>query len=101
MLQNNRSKKITAWIALVAVVFVMLFSVIYISQHADHECTDAECPVCAVMELCWNNIKNIGNMIVAIVTSFFLCLPIQKSVQPVIAVCSYFSLISQKIRLNN
>ena len=101
MLQNTKSKRITAWIALVAVVFVMLFSVIYISQHADHECTGAECPVCAVMEQCGNNIKNIGTIIVAVAAVFFLCLSIKKSVQYVITVCPDYSLISQKVRMNN
>ena len=101
MLQNNKLKRITAWTALVVVLFVMLFSVIYISQHADHKCTDAECPVCAVIEQCGNNIKNIGDIVVAIVTAVFLYLSIQKSVQYVIAVCPDFSLISQKVRMNN
>ncbi len=99
-MQNNTSKRIIAWIALLAVVFVMLFSAIYILKHADHECTGAECPVCAVMEQCGNNIKNIGTIFVAIVAAFFLCLSIQKRVQHVITVCSYYSLFSQKIRLN-
>ena len=101
MLQNIKSKRITAWIALIAVVCVMLFSVTYISQHVDHECTGAECPVCAVMEQCSNNIKNIGSIIVTIAVVFFLCLSIKKSVQFVSAVCPDYSLISQKIRMNN
>ena len=101
MLQNIKSKRITAWIALVAVIFVMLFSVIYISKHADHECTGAECPVCAVMEQCGNNIKNIGTIIVAVAAVFFQCLSIKKSVQFVSAVCPDYSLISQKVRMNN
>lgn len=100
MLQNITSKRITAWIALAAVVLVMLFSVIYVSQHADHECTGAECPVCAVLEQCGNNIKNIGAIVVAIIAAFFLCVSIQKSVQYVISTYSDDSLISQKVRLN-
>lgn len=101
MLQNTKSRRITALIALIAVFFVMLFSVLYISQHADHECTGADCPVCAVMEQCSNNIKNIGTIIVAIAVAIFLCLFIQKSVQYVITVCPEYSLISQKVRMNN
>lgn len=101
MMQNGRLKRITAWIVMVAVVFVILFSVIYISQHADHECTGTDCPVCAVMEQFSNNIKNIGTIIIVIAAVFFLCLSIQKSVQYVITVCSDYSLISQKVRMNN
>ena len=101
MLQKTNSKRITAWIALVAVLFVMLFSVLYISQHADHECTGADCPVCAVMEQCSNNIKNIGTIVVAIIAALFLCLSILKCVQFVCAVNPNYSLISQKVRMNN
>lgn len=101
MLQKTNSKRITAWIALVAVLFVMLFSVLYISQHADHECTGADCPVCAVMEQCSNNIKNIGTIVVAIIAALFLCLSILKCVQFVCAVSPNYSLISQKVRMNN
>ena len=101
MMQNVKLKRKTAWVALLAVLFVMLFSVLYISQHADHECTGTDCPVCAVMEQCSNNIKNIGTIVVAIATTFFLCLSIQKSVKYVITVCSEYSLISQKVRMND
>lgn len=101
MLQNIKSKRITAWIAMAAVVLVMLFSVIYISKHADHECTGAECPVCAVMEQCGSNIKTIGTFVAVAVAVFFLDLFIQKSVQYVIPVYSFYSLISQKVRMNN
>ena len=100
MLQNTKFKRISAWIAMVAILFVMFFSVIYISQHADHECTGADCPICAVLEECENNINNIGTIIAALATSLFLCLSIQKSVQYVITVCPDYSLISQKVRLN-
>lgn len=101
MLQNITLRRITAWIAMVAVVFVMLFSAIYLPKHADHKCTDAECPVCALIHQCENNIKNIGTIVVAIVTAIFLCLSIQKGMQYIVNVCSDFSLISQKVRMNN
>ena len=92
--------RISAWIAMAAILFVMLFSVIYISQHMDHECTGGECPVCAIMEQCGKNVNNIGTIIAALVTSFFLCLSIQKSMQYVIFAYCEDSLISQKVRLN-
>lgn len=101
MLQNVNFKRITAWIAMAAVVFVMLFSVIYIPKHADHKCTETECPVCAVIHQCENNIKNIGTVAATLVTAFFLCLSIQKGLQYISTVCSNDSLISQKVRMNN
>ncbi len=101
MLQNTKLKRISAWIALAAVVFVVLFSVLYTLKHADHECTGAECPVCAVMAQCSKNIKSIGTIVVALAAAFFLCISIQKSVPYILTVCSDCSLISQKVRMNN
>ena len=100
-MQNIKAKRITAWIATVAIVFVMLFSIIYIPKHLDHDCTGAECPVCAVMEQCMINIKNIGTIIAVIVTTLFLCLSIKKNIEYVYNVYSVYSLISQKVRLND
>ena len=101
MLQGRNTKIWTAWIAMIAIVFVMLFSVIYISQHVDHECTGSECPICAVMEQCSNNIKSIGAMAAIIVATLILYSAIQKGVQYIITVCLNCSLVFQKVRMNN
>ena len=100
-MQNTKMKKITAWIAMLAVVCVMLFSVVYISQHTNHDCTGNDCPVCAVLEQCESSIKNIGTAAILIAAICFLCLSIQKSAQYHDTVCFCCSLISQKVRMNN
>lgn len=97
-----KEKRITAWIAMAAIVFVMLFSVIYISQHSDHECTGAECPVCAVMEECAAHIKSVGTAVVFIAIVIFLSLSAQQRRQyPNDTAVFCCSLISQKVRMNN
>lgn len=99
-MQNIKTRKLTAWIAAIAILGVMLFSTIFISQHIEHECTGEECPVCAFMVQCENNINSIGAMIVIVLAAFFLGLSILKSMQHIITTYSKYSLISQKVRLN-
>lgn len=101
MMQSKKNRRITAWIAMFAVLFVMLFSMIYISQHIGHECSGSDCPVCAVMGQCSNNIKSIGTSIVITVTGFFLYLSVQKRIQHTYTVFFNCSLISQKVRMND
>ena len=101
MMQKSRLRRITAWIAMMAVLFVMLLSFLYVSQHIDHDCTGEDCPICAEMMTCANNIRSIGALVVTIAVAFCLCLSVKKSMHYVTAVYSDCSLISQKVRMNN
>lgn len=100
-MQNVKTNRITALIAIVAVLFVMLFSTIYISQHKQHDCTGAECPICAVMDMCANNIRNIGMVVISVAASFCLYLSLQQKVHRENRVSLCCSLVSQKVRMNN
>ncbi len=100
MMQSRSNRQIPAWIAIVAVLFVMLFSALYISMHADHDCTGDECPICAEMVLCVNNIKNIGTFVVAVSACVFLVFSFQEIGKCKDAVEFSCSLISQKVRIN-
>lgn len=101
MIQNQNFKRITAWVAISAIVLVLLFSVCYIVEHADHECTGEDCPICLVMEQCGNNLKTVGTaiMIACVAVVLFTSLQENKHYQTSMFPCN--SLISQKIRMNN
>lgn len=94
--------RILAMVALVATVFVMLVSTVFIVEHASHRCDDeAHCPVCALIQQCQNNIKNIGaGLIFATVVYVIVfamkdiaCFASSQSVQT--------SLVSQKVRIDS
>lgn len=38
----------------------MIFSSMYLAHHSNHSCSEAECPICATMEKCANNLRNLG-----------------------------------------
>lgn len=100
-MQNQKNRQITAWVAIFAIVFVMLFSTIYISKHIDHNCSGADCPICATLEQCSNNLKTIGTILVFVVIGLFASVSLQKELQPELDVAFNCSLISQKVRMNN
>lgn len=101
MMQENRVNRITAWVALVATLFVLLFSAFYIGKHADHDCSGEHCPVCAVMHQCSNNLKIIGTAVLTVCIA--LCLGESfvelKQYRRDDFFCN--SLIFQKVRMNN
>lgn len=101
MMQNNHLRKITAWVAAVATVFVMLFSSLYIVEHSDHECGGADCPICAVMAQCSNNLKTIGLAVVVVAAMCGLIDDTKAAVTIGADNLSVTSLISQKVRMNN
>ena len=99
-MQYRRLSKITAWVALMATVFMMLFSMIYISEHAEHDCTGSQCPICIVMQQCSNNLKTIGTAVAVVSISFFLFKQNMKDKCNKTNAFFCNSLISQKVRLD-
>lgn len=101
MIQNQNFKSITAWVAMSAIVFVLLFSTCYIVEHADHECTGRDCPICLIMEQCGNNLKSIGTAIMISCVAVVLFSSLQENKHYQISMFPCNSLVSQKIRMNN
>ncbi len=85
----------------VMVLFFVLISSLFITVHADHDCTGEDCPVCECMHQCENNIRMLGSGLTALEAviipvfelllfiSFTACLP----------ACD--TPVSRKVRLNN
>lgn len=61
----TKQKRIFTLLLAVAVLFVMLFSAFYIAVEAHHDCTGEDCPVCTLICLCRNTLKNLSLAICA------------------------------------
>ena len=58
MNQNHtNNQKFIAVMMSAVIVFVLLFSSLYILKEADHHCTGNDCAVCACIQQCENNIR--------------------------------------------
>lgn len=51
---NRRSTKGVAVFICLLFCFAMVFSVFFIAEEADHDCTGEDCPICAEIRVCAN-----------------------------------------------
>lgn len=86
--------------ALVIVAFLLL-SIIFIVHEADHDCSGGDCPVCALIMQCENNLRTVGTGDTAEAVSSVTSILIAVILMPLAAVAVVSTPISRKIRLNN
>ena len=102
MSKNRNYNRILAMVALVATVFVMLVSTVFIVEHASHRCDDeAHCPVCALIQQCQSNIKNIGAGLVVAATVYMAVYAMKETGACASNESVQTSLVSQKVRIDS
>lgn len=57
----SKSKKLLAALIAFVLVLTAFFSAYYISAELDHDCSGDGCPVCAVIQLCENFLRQAGS----------------------------------------
>ena len=101
---NNHSKfkSISALAAALAVLVVLLFSASYTANHVNHSCYHQEdCPICATMAICNQNLKQIGEALAACLVGFMLLLLLAARKETLFVVYTNHTPVSRKIRMNN
>ena len=102
MLRNQKLQKTTAYCITLITVLVLFFSTIYLVEHAHHDCSGHDCPICLVMHKCSNNIKTIGSAIILVSCSVLLVLTtILKNELYSINIILCNSLVLKKVRMDN
>ena len=56
----EKKKRIAALFLAVTVLFVMLYSALFIAAEADHDCVGENCPICYQINVCQNTLKNLS-----------------------------------------
>ncbi len=101
MMQRKSTKRIVAWVALIATLFVVLFSAVYISENMAHHCDGEDCPICETLHQCTNIIKTIGSAVVIVATSILSIFYVKEILKADTDCVLCNSLIIQKVRMNN
>ena len=103
MTERNTSVSRRLLTALMTVVLVMsvFVSLAYLIEEADHECSGNDCPVCRTISICRRNIHSIIAVASAVAVLILAVHTVLQSYSICIAENSGFSLIEQKIRMNN
>ncbi len=97
---EKRQKKM-AVIACLVLLFVTFASLFYIAKEEIHDCTGADCPICACVRQAKQTLKNLGNCLQSMFCAAMYL--VAKSVlltATLIYICTA-SLVSQKVRLND
>ncbi len=83
------------------VIFVMLFSAIFVVSHTDHDCAGEDCPICACICLCENLLH--GTVDSSMVSSVGILPVVLNTASILISYCVVISgtPVSVKVRMNN
>ena len=65
----KKKNRIIAILLAVMVLFVMLYSALFIVAEVGHDCTGENCPVCYQINVCQNTLKNLSFVVCAVVFS--------------------------------
>ncbi len=93
--------KFTACIMAVLMLFYMLIMFYFVASHADHDCKGEDCPICACIHQCENNIRGMGN---AAITATAVLIPFCAALLSMsLGVLTFISdtPVSRKVRLDN
>ncbi len=82
-------------------LLIMLFSSFFIAAHADHECSGADCPVCACIQQCENTIWGMGSGAAAILAVIMPVIIFLRSISMGVPSILWDTPVSTKVRLNN
>lgn len=84
-----------------AMLVVVLFSAVFVASESQHDCQGDECPICAVLQQCENNLNQLGSGIVplAVAVMVVFCFVAGVSDSGVFRIFS--TPVSNMVRLNN
>ncbi len=94
-------RRLSAVLLVAFVLVAMMFSLFMIIHEAGHDCIGDNCPVCAVITLCQNTLKALGDALLA-AALVFACFCSAASVLSLSRIATYNRTpISLKVKLLN
>jgi len=99
--KNNNVRRVLAAILAVVLVFVVLFSTIYIVKEHHHECHGAECPICHNILRCVQFLNQISTGLIHLSISVATVMIISVILPRGDENFSRPTLVSNKVRLDN
>ena len=97
---TNRSR-IAAAVLVAITVFVVIFSSVFLVEHADHDCTGEDCPICEQLYSCAQNLKNLTAVAVTVMVMVAFRLVVQTGMGQ--TKCAYIlrTPVNLKVKLSN
>ena len=85
----------------VALVFVMLYSALFIAAKADHECVGENCLICQQLQACQTALKTLSLAVSAVVFAAALAYALGKCLAACADAVPSTSLVALKVKLSN
>ena len=99
---NSIFSSSVAMVAILATVFVVLVSGMFLAENANHHCNDeAHCPVCSLIVQCEKNIKTIGSGLIIALVAAMVSVTVAESTAHFEYQSVQTTLVSQKVRLDS
>ena len=97
----TKRNRLIASALVLAVVFVMLFSVGFVIAEADHDCIGEDCPICYQINICKNTLRAVGLAAAAVIFAGFSGLFVVFLPALATKPAWNISLVSFKVKLSN
>ena len=97
----TKKKRIISLIVAVAVIFVMLYSALFIVSHAEHDCVGENCPICYQISVCENTLKNLSLAVCAVAFAAAFTYTLCRSISACADVTPSYTLVSLKVKLTD
>ena len=97
----EKKKKVIAVFLTVALLFVMLYSALFIAAEADHDCVGENCPICYQINVCQNALKNLSLAVCAAVFAAALPYTLCRGISVCADYAQSYTLVSLKVKLSD
>ena len=97
----KKKNRIIAILLAVMVLFVMLYSALFIVSHAEHDCVGENCPICYQISVCQNALKNLSLAVSAVAFAAAFTYTLCRSISACAAVIPSYTLVSLKVKLTD
>ena len=97
----TKKKRIISLAVAVAVLFVMLYSALFIAAEVDHDCVGENCQICYQISVCENTLKNLSLAVCAVAFAAAFTYTLCRSISACAEVAPSYTLVSLKVKLSD
>ncbi len=95
------SNRIATLVFTLLLLFLLGFSLFFISSERNHNCTGEDCPICMILQQCENTLQQLGSALLLAAACLWVwkhILSLSKAVREIFSRSD--SLVSRKVRLD-
>lgn len=96
----NKRRVMSAVLAALVLV-ILISSSLFIIEHADHDCTGEDCPICEQICLCTQTLKTLSLAVIAAAVFYAFSVLLHITIRQTEAVCVPHTPVSLKVKLTN